>query len=719
MTKISAIILLVLGLCTVSVFTKDVDDLPNTVIRTNWGVIYHRIGAMLNGVSNFRHTFKLHIPKLEFTPLATLDCTLPGMEYVYCDESNILVDRINHLYVQEYSHTKSVLNDVLAALGSGNGGGRGGGRRKMIKRAIPEDNDACDTERIGSGDNGVFSWVGDVLRDVSQAPSFDSLGAIDSDICTLSKAANKDASRLLASNKRLASQSVIMTKKAKALGKGLEDTNRQVTRIQEEITKTGAEMADALNNVNNRLKIQTKAQASVIELMATLDEMEAHVVDELDYAEDFELGIHRLMEGFVPQILIDPEEIQKVLDHVSTNVIPKQLEKLQLSLVHSKPVFYYSVKSTVFTAKHDFLYINFVVPMRAEGGVLGVYRIDQAHISTNEHHQSSTRIENLPELFAITPDEQYYTELSTAQFATCRGDAILKVCDTERALISSNTHTCASSLFFDQVQETTRLCRSTLEQRARPTRIVALGPRTYFVHEHNYENKTWSMMCHRDNLHANERITIIPACNTCTIELPCFCSLAGDTFTVPYQVDGCVVEDLESFSYPYLDIKHSVNLNVLTALTDPIVISDIKGDTPLNARIKNLLKGINYTITDNEWAGVVEARQEYDIDFKKLTKAQSTHLRVYKTKADAYLGTVHDRKLYASAHLTKIESDYGNDILVKWIVQAKQGNSYPILFSSLCVTALGMGLFVWLEPTQIHKNLTVTKMYVSIINVIS
>jgi len=697
---------------------QDVAQMESTKDRRNWGIVMHKIGSVLNGVSEYGHTFELDIPSLELPVMTTLDCQSPGMKYVYCLEANVLVGKVNRLYGAEFERSKASLTNVMLALGYGGGGGGGGDgegwnstdrrRRKRSVKDYRTNNEGCDTDRIGKEEDGLIPWIATALTDATRQPTFGALGAIDKDICTLSKGSNANAHRVITENDRLASQSKVLAARAKALGHGLTEIATRVLQVQAAIRKNSAQIDTTLLTVDKRLEIQTKAQASVFELTAALTEFENNAKLDLEYARRFELGVHRLMEGYVPQLLIPPVEVERVLKHVTGSVLSALSQRL--FLVHAKPAFYYSIRSTIFAVKNAKLYINLVVPLSPkEGGLLGVYRIDTTHIATDKQHRMSTRIEGLPDMIAVTPDGLYYTELSVAQLASCRGDAVTKVCDTERALLGSNRDSCASALYFDKVKKSKELCKVTMEREPSPTRVVSISPRRYLVHEDEWENKTWIMWCHEDMVHHARGASTVPTCNTCVITVPCFCSLTGESFTIPYQVEGCVLNENGSSSYPLFGLVNTVSLPVLTALTQPPHhhhyqhLDDVTGTTKLDAVIEGLLKEMNYTVEDNEWAGVLAKGKEYDTDFDKLVVAQKTHAAVYMTREDAYLGSVKDRRLEANADISKIKETYFN-AYVQMIVSAKASGWYDIAFGSFSVIVMLMCGYVWLVPVTVHEK---------------
>jgi hypothetical protein len=52
------------------------------------------------------------------------------------------------------------------------------------------------------------------------------------------------------------------------------------------------------------------------------------------------------------------------------------------------------------------------------------YRVDRTFIGMQEGNVSSTRIDNLPDYFLVTADQDYYSEMSVTEMTGCKGKSV-------------------------------------------------------------------------------------------------------------------------------------------------------------------------------------------------------------------------------------------------------------------------------------------------------
>ena len=391
---------------------------------------------------------------------------------------------------------------------------------------------------------------------------------------------------------------------------GLDNIRARVDETQTKLQTLAREIEGDLNNLTARVVYLQGVQLTLFELLNLYQNHQHACVLTLERANEFIMGLHTLLEGLVPV-----NEVEKVLTYIERKVL---LDMTDLRLVHRNPSFYYQVHSTAFTRSEHYVIIMLSVPLRTVGGLLGVYRVDRTHIPTRESDVSSTRLDNLPDFFAVTPDLLYYTEMNVADYITCRGEGI-KVCSLERALRDASHLSCAAAVFYDNKQEVLKRCDISYESRHVPTTAIRIRENEYLIHSENSAGKgaaaagrgeqTWSLHCPYAQYvmggTGQERNTVssVPSCNTCLVQIPCGCSPDGGSFYIPLQITGCLT--LDNPGLPEVIKQFPVNLPLLTSMYDPASIENIIGNTSYK-NVGNLLADVNFNVSREMWDEVVE-----------------------------------------------------------------------------------------------------------------
>lgn len=679
---------------------EDISSMESSCVRTNWGVVFNKVGAMLNGITRYRHTFALSIPAMDYRAVQSMTCNSSLLKEAHCESVNYLIEQLNSMYSAEFALMKKNIAIVLAAIGNVESGDESSTSARK-KRSVSFDDSAphlspsfCQDGGQTGGGGGILATLGKVGSDIFGTPTYDDIKIVDKHICELADTVDLNRREIIASNERLSSISAALNNRISALQHGLENMNKRITDTQNRLIYVTKTIVGDLNELNHRMNFIENTQEATYFLLGNLVRFEDTATRHLRFASNWLYGINRLLEGYIPQELVTVNDVQAVLDHVYTHVLPNYP---QLNIVHPNPSFYYQIRSTTFTRSNNYVFITLTVPLKSVGGMLGVYRVDRTHISTAEHHQSATRIANLPDFFAVTPDLAYYTEMSVAHYSSCRGEGI-KVCRTERALQAANRLTCAAAIFYDKKADVVEHCDIQYEPYDLPSEVIRLRDEEYLVHSENAgSNNTWTMHCPhaaREPGHVEVRqLKQIPSCNTCIIRVPCGCSLDGGSFYVPVQLTGCNV--IERPGFPEVTKVYPMSLPVLTALYSADDIANIAGDSthgdtsPANSLA---LTELQLNITTPEWEEVVKKDEKYRVDFKKLMKVHKKASAVYADRAEYYLKKATDFSDLNLAHIKDLEDQFGGELYQAFLNPSSVVGGISIFWivSLLC---LGMSIY--------------------------
>jgi len=675
----------------------DVSSMESSYLRTNWGVVFNKVGALLNGITRYRHTFALSVPVMHYRSLSPMTCNSSLLKEAHCESVNVLVGQVNRVYSDEFALMKKNIANVLTAIGNVESGGTVARR----KRSADTDDSSphlspsfCRDGGQTGGGGGILATLGKIGSDIFGTPTYDDIKIVDKHICELADTVDLNRREIKASNERLSSISASLNNRLSALQHGLENMNKRITETQKQLISVTQTIIGDLNALNTRMNFMESTQEAMYLLIGNLERFQHTAARHLRFASNWLYGINKLLQGYIPEELITVDDIQAVLDHVTEIVLPSYS---QLSIVHPNPSFYYQVRSTTFTRSNNYVFITLTVPLKSMGGMLGVYRVDRTHISTAEHHQSSTRIDNLPDFFAVTPDLAYYTELSVAHYTSCRGEGI-KVCHTERALQAANRLTCGAAVFYDKKTDVLKHCDIQYESYDLPSEVMRLRDEEYLIHSENAgSNSTWTMHCPHvialpDTI-GTTNVKQIPSCNTCIVRVPCGCSLDGGSFYIPFQLTGCKVNEKPGF--PEVTKVYPVSLPVLTALYSADDIADITGDWThgdMSAANSLALKDFQLNITTSDWDEVVAKDEKYRVDFKKLMKLHKKASVVYADRAEYYLKKATDFTDLNLAHVKDLERQFGGDLYKAFLNPSSVVGGMTI-FWILAIVCLGMSIY--------------------------
>lgn len=621
---------------------KSVNLMDHQVIRTNWGVVFSKVGTILNGVSKYRHTFAVAIPQALYTPLREIDCDSDALKLAHCQAINSLVRSVNRGYREEFVVADANIRRVLSAVpttgGDDGGGGAddGGniGRRTRKKRSPHLSANYCKdgaTEDRNQG-GGILSAFGKVASDLFGTPSFDDIKIVDRHICELADTVSLNAGQIRTTQDHLSSLSSILDDEITSLRSGLGNMNDRITETQEILVNVTRSLEGDLDRLQTRIQLQDDAQEAMYVFFGHLERFQHAVIRRLAYISTWTYGVNKLLEGYVPQELVPTRDVEAVLDHVRRTILQHHP---RLQLVHDNPAFYYRVRSTAFTKRNNFLYVMMTVPLKTKGGMLGVYRVDRTPIRTSEDHPSTTRIVNLPDFFAATSDLQYYTELSTAHYLSCRGEDV-RVCQTERALQDSDRKTCAAAIFYNSLSAVHEHCDIRYEPNASFPEALRLTHSQYLVHGDQTTSRSWTMHC--PYARGTDKIRSVPACGTCIVNVPCGCSLDGDTFLIPLQVTECDFAE-DEFGFPTVTKIYPYNLPIMSRLFSDSsfssrAYSSPEAGTDRPVRLSHYIRNLT---GHDDWDEVVARDEKYRMDLTKMIDEGRKKTAAYADKAEYYL----------------------------------------------------------------------------------
>lgn len=651
----------------------------NTLLRTNWGVIFNKVGSVLNGITKYQHTFAVAIPNTEFPDLRPMSCNTINLREAHCVAVNKFIESTNEIYKIKFRSMSQNLKSALNMLPQidDNQVNKVGQNRRHVRETNRLSPSFCENPDEYTGNE---NWIGNFFSSLMGTPTFDDMKIVSKHICEIADSLDIDKQEIKSSNERLSSISGLLNNRIVTLQHGMSNMSARITETQSALTRVAHSIQDGMNNLEaqiEHLQISTQAMYTLLNNIETFsNQADTHI----NYIHQFIEGLETLFKGYLPINFVTLGDVQNVINYIQRTILKSNN---LLTLVHPNAFFYYQVKSVVFSRSENYLFITMLVPLKAQGGLLNVYRIDQTHLSITPNHTSSTKIVGLPDFFAITHDKGYYTEMSLTYYTSCKGEDTVKICSSERALQDSSFRTCSAAIFFNDIKQVMENCDIRFEEGEVPNQMIRIGEHSYLVHENEFRNVTWTQTCHNNN-----HIKTIPSCSSCVITIPCGCSLQAESFVIPPQLAGCVIanetESVVSKQYP-------VNLPMLSTLYSVDEISNIEADS-LYDESNVITADFDFNITSSNWEEVVSKDELYKIDFKRLMANHKKKSTLYANRAEYYLEKSMDFSDLNMHKLTDLEKFLGGD-LIKAFVNPASSILNISLFWIIAIATLFMSCY--------------------------
>lgn len=656
-----------LGLLTSATLKEHID-------RTNWGAHFVRVGNLLSGETKFRHTFRIKPYKGSFQEISKIDCNSLGFALErHCETIGRLTDRLNEMGRKEDSDAVRRVQDALASIPNIDDASLHDidGRKvwdpskSRRKRSVVLGPKYCSQlkrdnyESDGTADGiGLITTVGKFMASSMGISTKDDVRNVDAQICAIQEENQLLTDQVQASEGRMASYSNCFNNRIDAVQDGMINMENRITETETNLQKLAKKEYSDLEKLHGDLEREQEA----IEILLQVNTHALEYLDRLSYLQSetdrFVAGIDVLMSGRLSENLVPVSDVAKVIDHIRS----RQLHSL--SLLHPDPAFYYQLYSITFTKSDSMesLFVTLNIPLYTNGGLMTVYRVDRTNLLVPNNTKMSTYIHNLPDFLAVSEKQQYFIELSNAEYAACQGN-VIKVCPTQKSLQDFNQLTCASALYLDNAQEIKNKCDVRVDNQHQPSSVVKIGYDRFLIHSNrkHAEGATWTVTCPwLDGLEEQR-----PACSECYFKLPCGCKLIGtNEFLVQEQLQDCMDFGIFDFTkklgkhQSIATVTHGVNLHFLHALFRPERLHGIYGNTqkesPWSFEIPNF-KIHTYNFNDS-----VAIADKYRIDMRKLINESARAGKLFLSKTDSAYHLVSKLHTRTVNHLEIMEKELMN-----------------------------------------------------------
>lgn len=706
MHKFTCLFVCLLSTCVIlpSILSQSFHPLHNSYIHSNWGILFSFVGRILNGVSKYKHTFAIPLPNCTYTPIRLLNCTVHDKLQDNCIAINNMITNLNENYAAQFSEMNEKVDITLDALGmysiqtqeDGTEDNSEHGRKKRDTRLGRKKRDTRLSENFCDNVNQSISSgnvVTNVLTSFFGLPSHEDIVTMMRHVCELGDVIRLNSLEIQKSNEYLSSISTTLDQRITNLETGLDQMNTQINQEQASMYSLTTKLANIAQNISAEMAILLQSQEQMYILFGQLNFFETKLNSVLTGIEAWILGAHTLMTGYLPPTMVTVVDLNRLLAYVSETVLKEPQYINRLYMVHRNPSFFYEYKDIVYTrdSKHIFLTVN--VPLTASGGLLTTYRVDRLHVAITENVTWSTRIENVPDFFSISNDREFYAEMSSVHYSSCKGDN-LKVCPFEESLKRLAVPTCVSSLFQNDAINVKKLCHISFDDRPVSTQTMMLDKNKYWIYSENAGNSVrWHKFCIKNNKGVAETI---PSCRNCIVVIPCACSLTAVDFKVPLNLHDC-------------DLHSSNENNTMISLSYPINLAYVGYYRPLKEFQKissnqttlqpTDIGGVIFNITRAHWEDVVESDRHFDIDFKKLVKQQKLHSKAYEDKSTRMLQKTFNESNEFSSSLDTLNKKVDTGLLL-FLKKPFYVIAHLSLTTILAFASIGMNIATcWVKST--------------------
>ena len=663
---------------------EDISTLPWSNHQLNWGVMFSRVGTMINGIARYRHTFAIPWPKIENANLQQLKCDTDVLYTEDCKRINKFIadvsKRLNgkieyirgKLKIEESNmdHARMIINPNTSKFKRDAGSTLGKDYCKKFSSDETED----DT---------LLGTIGKAASDLFGTPTNDDMKAMANHICNAAKLAELNEKEIHESNDRLTSMSNVINDRITNLKGGITDAERRIELIDDQFKTVVRNTSEEIDSLERRLNKLEGLIAVELELQNGLNKIE-QIYDMIEITiNQWIFSLRTLTDGKLPPFLVSPEDISNVLTHVQDKILPSYGE--QFTLTHQNPLFYYKLVSLLSYAKtENYLMIMLSIPINTIGGLLAVYKIDATHLSVSANDSSSTLITKLPKFFGITSNSRYYIEMDESHFSSCKGD-LVKICPSEHSLRRDTQKTCAASIFYDSAADVMEKCDIRFEEIDKMIKSgysMQIDKLHHFVHSANDEEE-WQLICSDPSSHKN--IQSVKSCNSCVIKIPCFCSLMTPDYVIPEQL--CQIKDVKQKQHQ-ITYKYGINLPMLHSLFDKSDLSQINGNILKENQKWNIHFPELFISNSSSFENVVEEKDDIFIkDFNKVMMHHKNKSEAYATKADYLLKKTEDFSDLSHKHLKYMTNLLGGTWLLSFFRPSTMigGVSISMIFSIVAI----------------------------------
>ena len=631
---------------------QDISLSEETIERPNWGAMFHNVGTILNGISKYKHTFAIPWPKIVKPQIKSLICNIHIIYKIDCDNINTRIQSVRNEINVKIEEIIDSIEKLKKSIGHITINGIDlediGKRRRKRNTGHALGDDYCDkiSGNDDDSDSSLLGSIGNVFSDLFGTPTNGDIKAMASHICNQAKLAELEEKEIHQANDRLTSMSNVLDKRITNIRNGIISEHKNIEQMQISMNRTVKQIDATISDLEKRIiKIETVSAINRL-LTDSINRMFRKVDKLSSLISKWSTALNTITTGYLDPFFVSSDDINNVLDYIGTKLLSRYGDIFQIT--HKDPQFYYLLKDISYSRTEEYLMITVNFPIHSTGGLLTVYRFDRLPVALSADDKSSTKIDknsDLPSYIALTSDKNYYIELLSDEYNSCKGET-LKICPSQKALRRSLSKSCLASLFFDSADDILKKCKIVYENKTATDEIaVLILPQHYLFHGNSNSTDKWTLNC-MDAIHG-KKIQSLDPCNSCIIKMPCHCSLQTPFHNID-PIYSCLNHSLNDETITY---KYGLNLPMIHSLFKDTDLSEIKGNILRENKKWNIALPVFDIRKSSDWSDVVAKDEEYTHDFHKLIIQHKNKTVTFATKADALLKKAEDFSDLAKGNL--------------------------------------------------------------------
>lgn len=273
---------------------------------------------------------------------------------------------------------------------------------------------------------------------------------------------------------------------------------------------------------------------------------------------------------------------------------------------------YYSHIKFLYTRHESSIFVALKIPVTSFQSSLTVYQTTTYPVPLNHSTQHASQLLDLPSLFAISHDKQYFTTFSESQWNMCLGKHH-RHCPFHYSLSPISYGSCATSLYLQLKEGIQKYCNFRFMHNEVRPKVEELMQGTILV-----SNISEIV------LHCPKRTATIPGCQFCLLKIPCLCSVTSPGIYLPPRLDRC---------HNGSDITklHPVNLALLQQFFDLASLRHISGDTlfenPQEVDIPS------FHMYEHNMSSILANDQKQHLSLQRMAKSAQADQQIYENLA--------------------------------------------------------------------------------------
>ena len=585
-----------------TVTTKD------TVVYPNWGIAFEKLGIIDNGHSVWRHGFAIPFIEIDIPTFAVPDC----------HSDNALCKTLRLMILDLTRETELTITTIRHHI-------------ETVRKLIPVKYRLQHRQK-----RGWFNFVGSFSKTLFGTATESEIVQLRHVIETIESDGDLVSNQVQRQGRQIHSFMKLTSERISNCMTGITMNRNMVNTLQQKMNQSIATLA------NNEVRIQGQLVrlSSSIELVATTLRYMTSFQQNIDKLEveaaSWVESVKVLLQGRLPLGLVPPDRLEGVIGDIK-GYLEDDYPNFRLS--RRNIIDYYEARDLVFSQTDNHIYVSINIPLTATESQFFLYGVHAFPVPVNDSSHNTTIISGHYPFLGISKDGQFYVQLDTSFYFSCKGD-LIKHCPQVRSLRHKSVPSCTSALYFDDPDRILEYCDIDYKTNGLFEGVYDLGD-SYFLA--SSADATWGLSCHGD-----QGTRIIKACVLCIIQVPCSCRLTSSKFELPPRLSGCKSHDKTTYLYP-------VSLTVLHSLFPKSVVERISGLTASNRTHSIVVP--NFDIKADNWTDIMHKDKKLTFDFKAIAKAVKKGNDIFATKAD-YLSN----RILRGGHLTSPSLWYGFDL---------------------------------------------------------